>query len=203
MIMSGPIVQDEMCILNTLGGDNCFTAQFMAVDVISANVWLRQFDLSNLGGILGIGYIDSKSNASYANDFWDYVGQPDKQFSINLKPSIYDWGWNPNAPNVTGLESYMYLGGIDPNIYGYLKNVTKNSLLLTASPNSYWSFDFGSYSFGSNVNTNRQIYFEPLPLQFRLGFNGFGVPLVSYLEVADLLRVLLLDGNLVADLNCS
>ena len=94
----------------------------MAVSLISGNFWLRQFNLSNLGGVLGIGYINSLSNASYANNFWDYVGRPDMQFSVNLQPSIYDWGWNPNAPNVTGLTSYMYFGAIDPNIDEYLKD---------------------------------------------------------------------------------
>ena len=122
--MSGPIQQDEMCVLNSFGDDNCFTAQFMAVNVIYGNFWLRQFNLSNLGGVLGIGYINSLSNASYANNFWDYVGRPDMQFSLNLQPSIYDWGWNPNAPNVTGLASYIYFGAIDPNIDEYIKDQT-------------------------------------------------------------------------------
>ncbi len=73
-----------MCVLNSFGDDNCFTSQFMAVSLISGNFWLRQFNLSNLGGVLGIGYINSLSNASYANNFWDYVGRPDMQFSVNL-----------------------------------------------------------------------------------------------------------------------
>jgi hypothetical protein len=56
----------------------------MAVDVVYGNFWLRQFNLSNLGGVLGIGYINSLSNASYANNFWNYVGKPDMQFSMNF-----------------------------------------------------------------------------------------------------------------------
>jgi hypothetical protein len=94
----------------------------MAVDVVYGNFWLRQFNLSSIGGVLGIGYINSLQNASYANDFWNYVGRPDMQFSLNLAPSIYDWGWIPSAPNVTGMTSYMYIGDIDPDLYFYMKN---------------------------------------------------------------------------------
>jgi hypothetical protein len=82
--MSGPIEQDELCLINNLGVDNCFTAQFMAVNVVFGNLWLNEFNMSTIGGILGIGYIDSLRNATYANNFWNYVGLDDMQFSVDF-----------------------------------------------------------------------------------------------------------------------
>ena len=78
------------------------------------------------------------------------------QFSMNLQPSIYDWGWNPNAPNVTELSSYMYFGALDPNLGEHIRDQSKNSLLLEANQNSYWTFNFGSYGFGSNSDPKLQ-----------------------------------------------
>ena len=47
----------------------------MAVDRIEGNFWLNKFDLQSLGGVLGLGYLNSFKNAKYANNFWDYVGK--------------------------------------------------------------------------------------------------------------------------------
>jgi hypothetical protein len=49
----------------------------MAVNVVFGNLWLNDFNMSTIGGILGIGYIDSLRNATYANNFWNYVGLDD------------------------------------------------------------------------------------------------------------------------------
>ena len=74
----------------------------------------------------------------------------------------------------------MYFGGIDPVIIDYIRDETKITLLLQATPNSFWSFDFGSYRFGLGSDIDKQENFDSHPLQFHLGFNGFGVPLSSY-----------------------
>ena len=91
----------------------------MAVKNISGNYWLNQFNLQNLGGVLGLGY-NYSINATYANNFWDYLGKSQMKFSINFAPSIYDFAWNPNI-SVEGAPSYMYFGDIDPASIDYVR----------------------------------------------------------------------------------
>lgn len=37
-------------------------------------------------------------------------------YSVAFYPSKTDWEWDPYAPE-TSLESYMYIGAVDQNIY--------------------------------------------------------------------------------------
>jgi hypothetical protein len=50
----------------------------------------------------------------------------------------------------------MYFGALDPNLGEYIRDQSKNSLLLEANKNSYWTFNFEAYGFGSNSDPRLQ-----------------------------------------------
>ena len=63
----GYLTEDILCL------EDCFYTQFYAVGSIQENNWLNQFEITNLGGILGLAY-----NSTGINSFWQNstVGEP-------------------------------------------------------------------------------------------------------------------------------
>lgn len=78
-----------------------------------SNFWLSQFNLSNIGGIIGIGLNISNPEV---NAFWYNSTAWHFQFAVSLIPTENNWGWIPGAPNKTSQNSYIYFGGIDPTL---------------------------------------------------------------------------------------
>lgn len=152
----------------------------MAVEIVYKNLWFSAFNMSTIGGILGIGYLNSQSNTTWANDFWNYIGTSEMQFSVYFQPTRFDWSWNQQAPNLTYQDSYMYFGALDPNLSSYLRDSHSNSLLLQSNADQFWTFEFGSYRFGNNSDKAKQQDFTGFPMTFHVGFNGIGMPSVSY-----------------------
>jgi len=58
---------------------------------INANNYLSAYNLSNIGGILGLQY-----NIVNQNQVWQNLSSG--QFSINLQPSSQDYSWIEDAP---------------------------------------------------------------------------------------------------------
>lgn len=81
----------------------------------------------------------------------------------------------------------MYFGSLDKNLDGYLRDKSRNTLLLSSNKNETWTFDFKAYSFGNNYDIEKQQNFSSFPFTFHPGFNGFGMPLGSYFSFSVLL----------------
>ncbi len=98
-------------------------SQFVAVNYLE-NYWLNRYNLSSVGGIIGIGFNASNPNS---NPFWKNSTANFPQYSLNFGPGPNDWTWINNAPNYTNeTKNYLYVGGIDPFLQeNLLKSDTK------------------------------------------------------------------------------
>ena len=105
----GKLYQDQICFGDS--NDTCWYAAFMNTNSMRANYYLNMFDLSTIGGILGLG------NSMYTSDqqIW-YSGLfKTRQFSVQLVPSQADWGWIPGAEEPWDTKtSQLFVGGMSP-----------------------------------------------------------------------------------------
>jgi hypothetical protein len=62
-----------------------------------SGTWIRHFQLTNVGGILALCYNTSETTG---NSIWKNTTIEQKDFAIKLRPSVYDWSWNPKAPKI-------------------------------------------------------------------------------------------------------
>ena len=130
------------------------------------------FNLSTIGGILGLG------NSMYTSEqqLW-YSGLfKTRQFSVQLIPSQADWGWIPGAQEPWDTKtSQLFVGGISPALTSVYQQEDQLGLLLTSKDTINWQFDTKSFSFGNNSDVGYQNQFMPFDTVFKAGFPGIGL----------------------------
>ncbi len=67
----------------------------MGVDVLENN-WFELFDLTNIGGILGIGFNNTMGGAFWLNNTF-----AQQSYSVALSPNLTDWAWLDNPPDIS------------------------------------------------------------------------------------------------------
>lgn len=107
--MVGKLFQDQICFGDS--NDTCWFGAFFNTYTMHDNYYLNMFDLSNIGGILGLG----NSMYTSSQQIW-YSGLfKTRQFSAQLVPSQTDWGWIYGADEVWDYKtSELFVGGLDP-----------------------------------------------------------------------------------------
>jgi len=107
--------RDELCIgINGgLNSTRCYSSDFYLATTITENLWLHYFNVSDIGGILGMGY-----NTTGSNSFWENSGVYPQRYSTSLYPTVEDWSWQSNPPSLNGLpNSNLMFGEIDTWLY--------------------------------------------------------------------------------------
>lgn len=80
--MHSYFASDELCV-----DDLCFTSDLYAANQLVSNSYMEQYDLSSVGGILGLG-----QNATGSASFWENSGFSDA-YAIQLRPTESDFAW--------------------------------------------------------------------------------------------------------------
>ena len=66
--------------------------------ILLSGTWINHFSMTNVGGILALCYNASETNG---NSIWKNSTIGQKDFGVKLRPSIYDWSWNKDAPEIS------------------------------------------------------------------------------------------------------
>lgn len=76
--------------------------------------------MANIGGVLGLAYNDT--NEEFGNSIWVNATEvTTTEFSVNLQPTVDDWGWVEGAPDTANETSYLTLGGPNPELLSNLQ----------------------------------------------------------------------------------
>ncbi len=96
-----------------MNSTRCYYSDFYLVKVLLKNDWLIGFNVTDIGGILGLGY-----NTTGSNSFWDNSGVYPLRYSVSLYPTVEDWSWQSNPVNLEGVpKSNLLFGQINPFLY--------------------------------------------------------------------------------------
>lgn len=147
-------VADTICLQPN--ASYCYGSDMYATYQITRDSWLNSFDLSEVGGILGVGRNNSNDES---NAFWKSVAEHkyqahDKKGNsldylwLHLRPSQNDYQWlqsyNASAFNATDFNSTMSLGTKIRN--------TEVKLQLPSEMPDHLIFSIDSLKFGHKVN---------------------------------------------------
>ncbi len=118
------------------------------------NDWWQYVSLSNINGVMGMSYWP---NPQDPQSFWTNMMAQGYNSSlvVSLMPTLYDYAWIPNAPNMTNVTSQVIVG--DYNITDFI-NVTSNQINIRTNANSSWVFNL-TMGFGL-TNTSGEIVTE-------------------------------------------
>ena len=123
-------------------------------------VWLQQFNLSNIGGILGIAY--DNNTLPYGNSIWTQTNMSSVEFALNLNPGN-GWSWIPDAPAMSNQTSLLYLGGLN---FEYLNKIAltdwqTKALFLKSTDSTEVIVDTSLMTFGKTTSSQSVINVLP------------------------------------------
>lgn len=183
--LSGQSVLDVMCM-----GDFCFESQFINVDTL-LDSWFTGYNMSNIGGVIGLGYnlTDQQGSSIWTNSL---VSQ-NLEFAIQLRPSLTDWSWNPDAPDMTGAHtSYLQMGG--PN-FSIIRDVEVDEFVdeinvLESIQIDIWQLSIETFTFSSVNDKQIKAYntLKSYPAVLSVGFSGLGLPSDMFSVVVGIMK---------------
>jgi hypothetical protein len=172
----------------------CYKSDFYLVDTLIQNNWLYGFNVTDIGGILGLGY-----NTTGSNSFWGNAGVSPQRYSVSLYPTVVDWSWQANPESLADVpKSDLLFGKVDPFLYNVKRE--NDVIVVNSSYAGALAIQLASYNLKDSAPDSPAIYnllsvnalnstIDNLHMStFDMGFNGFGVPKVVFMNMFKVLN---------------
>ena len=163
--------------------------KYSIANKIKENYWFNQFNISNIGGIIGMEFESSyKDSHNIGWTFQNTLQMHPQQYALNIYPSWTDWGWYQNNfenySNFSNLSSIQFGGHIKTNNN---PSQTDYWLLLTTANFTQLNFTLDSFkwicpSYNDNEELvqNKSSQDTAISAVFNIGFNGIGMPKIAF-----------------------